>query len=72
MKSCADENCGSRCVEQGITYVRLNPQLEEEIDSGETDNDKLLNMLWVLRQYLYSAAGDGSLSKMDTISQALI
>ena len=50
-----DSNCQSHCVEQGIRYIRLNPPLEEEVDSAEIDNDKLMNMLWSTRQYLHSA-----------------
>lgn len=59
-----DSNCHSCCVEQGIRYIRLNPPLEEEVDSAEIDNDKLMNMLWSTRQYLHSARGR---SKMEAI-----
>ena len=71
----ADDNCRSRCTEQGITYVRLNPALEEEIDSAETSNDKLFGMLWATRQYLHTAGRDecdSGQSKMDTTSEALL
>ena len=33
----ADENCRSRCEEQGVRYFRLNPRLEEVVASGETN-----------------------------------
>lgn len=37
----ADENCQSRCEEQGVRYFRLNPRLEEVVGSGETDMETL-------------------------------
>ena len=68
----ADTNCHSRCVEQGIPYVRLSPPLQEEVDSAETDNEKLVDMLWVTRQYLHTARDDATLNKMQTISNTLL
>ena len=67
----ADINCSSRCTEQGITYVRLNPPLNETVDSGEKDNDKLLNMLWTTRQYLHTAQDENKRNKMDLLINAL-
>lgn len=64
----ADANCSSRCEEQGIKYVRLNPQLEEVVDSAETDNKKLMRMLWATRQYLHSARNDSGKTKLDILS----
>ena len=76
MNQRADANCQSRCVEQDITYIRLNPELEEEVDCGETDNEKLLRMLWTTRQHLHSScddSGDGKgLKKMDILAKALL
>ena len=71
MSSRADRNTCSRCTEQGITYVRLNPELEEEVDATDTDNKKVMNMLWVVRQYLQSAQMYGQ-NKMDVILQGLL
>ena len=59
-----EESCRSMCVEQNINYVRLNPTLDTEIDSGETDDKKLLDMLWTTRKYM-----NHSLHKLDTIKQ---
>ena len=39
------ENSKSRCEEQGIPFYRFNPQLKEIIPAGETDNEKLLDMV---------------------------
>ena len=43
------------CEEQGIEYVRLDPSLATEVDPGETDNQKLLDMLWTTRKYLHQS-----------------
>ena len=43
--SIADGNCKSRCEEQGISYYRLNPRLEQVIGAGETDRDVLISMI---------------------------
>lgn len=40
--SVADDNCRCRCEEQNIRYFRLNPRLEQVIDSGETDTEMLI------------------------------
>ena len=41
------DNMCSRCVEQGIDYYRLSPHLhlEEIVGAGETDRDKLIDMV---------------------------
>ena len=39
------DNCRSRCAEQGIPFYRFSPQLKEMIAAGETDTDKLLDMI---------------------------
>ena len=44
------ENFRTRCKEQGILFYRFSPQLEEEIESGETDNAKLLDMILTARK----------------------
>ena len=38
----ADDNCKSRCQEQGVRYFRLNPRLEQVVASGETNLETLL------------------------------
>ena len=45
----AHHNCASRCQEQGIEYFRFDPPLENAVESDETDNKKLLDMLWETR-----------------------
>ncbi len=42
-------NCRSRCDEQSIPFYRFSPKLEEVIPAGETDLDKLLNMVMQAR-----------------------
>lgn len=39
------KNCSMRCHEQNIPYYRFSPQLSQVIAAGETDNDKLLEMM---------------------------
>ena len=38
-------NCMSRCKEQRIPFYRFSPTLETVIASGETDDQKLIEML---------------------------
>ena len=59
-----EESCRCMCVEQGINYVRLNPILDTEIDPGETDDKKLLDMLWTTRKYM-----NHSTHKLDILKQ---
>ena len=39
------KNCQSRCEEQGILFYRFSPQLQHVIPAGETDNEKLMDMI---------------------------
>lgn len=39
------KNSRSRCKEQDIPFFRFSPRFEELIAAGETDNEKLLNMV---------------------------
>ena len=48
--SVADDNCRSRCEEQGIRYFRLNPRMEEVVESGETDMETLITMILQTRK----------------------
>lgn len=45
-------NVKSRCVEQGIDYFRFSPHLpiDEIIDAGETETDKLIDMVVTARK----------------------
>ena len=43
------------CREQGIGYVRLSPSLGSEVDSGETDDTKLLDMMLTTRKYMVNS-----------------
>ena len=38
-------NVKSRCTEQGIDYYRLSPNVKEIVGTGETDRDKLIDMI---------------------------
>lgn len=50
----ADENCKSRCEEQGVRYFRLNPRLEEVVGSGETDMETLIATIVQTRKEMVS------------------
>lgn len=39
------KNCSQRCHEQNIPFYRFSPHLNHVISAGETDNDKLLDMM---------------------------
>lgn len=39
------KNCQMRCHEQDIPYYRFSPQLNHVVAAGETDTDKLLDMM---------------------------
>ena len=56
----------TRCQEQGIEYVRLNPTLHEVIDTDEKDNKKLISMLLTTRRYLQHPQEEGS-KRMETL-----
>jgi calcium-independent phospholipase A2 len=51
-----EKSCRRMCKEQGIEYVRLNPLLETEVDPAETDNRKIIDMLWTTRKYMHLSA----------------
>ena len=53
-----EQSCRRMCEEQGIEYVRLNPVLETEVGPDETDNTKLLSMLWTTRKYMHESADE--------------
>ena len=38
-------NCSQRCREQNIPFYRFSPHLNHVIGAGETDNDKLVDMM---------------------------
>ena len=52
--SVADDNCRSRCEEQAVRYYRLNPRLEEVIESGETDMETLVATILQTRKEMES------------------
>lgn len=39
------KNCRMRCHEQDIPFYRFSPQLNHVVAAGETDNEKLLDMM---------------------------
>lgn len=43
------ENCETRCNEQGIQFYRFSPHLDKVIPAGETDNEKLIDMIIAAR-----------------------
>ena len=43
----------SHCNDLKIPHYRLNPELSENIDPTETNNFKLINMLYETRCYLH-------------------
>ena len=52
--------------------MRLNPPLKVEIDAGEKDNERLLDMLWTTQQYLCNTSEDGGRqSKIKRLIQLL-
>lgn len=48
--SVSSNNCKSRCEEQDIRYFRLNPRMEQVVDTGETDPSILLDMILQARK----------------------
>ena len=47
------KNCKSRCSEQGIEFFRFCPQLDDKVESNETNIYRLLRMLWTVRVYMH-------------------
>ena len=43
------ENCRSRLQQKGIPFHRFNPHLDEVLPAGETDSEKLINMIMQTR-----------------------
>ena len=39
------KNCNTRCHEQHIPFYRFSPQLAHMVGAGETDSDKLVDMM---------------------------
>ena len=48
--SVPSSNCKSRCEEQDIRYFRLNPRMDQVVETGETDPSILLNMILQARK----------------------
>lgn len=49
-------NSRSRCKEQDIPFFRFSPKFDELIAAGETDNEKLFNMIIKTKLYLKQKA----------------
>lgn len=45
-------NCRSRCEELGILFYRFSPKLDEVVAAGETDNEKLFNIILKTRMQM--------------------
>lgn len=43
------ENCQSRLQQKGIPFCRFNPHLDEVLPAGETNSEKLVNMIMQTR-----------------------
>lgn len=41
------------CSSLGIPYFRFSPQLSEEVAMDEKSDEKLCNMLWETKAYMY-------------------
>lgn len=48
------ERCRTSCMVQKIPFFRFNPQLEEKVDSGMTDNYKLVQMIVTARVHTHA------------------
>lgn len=48
------ERAKAWCSQLNVPFFRLNPPLSEDIPLNETDNVKLVNMLWETTAYMYS------------------
>ena len=59
------ENSKSRCAEQDIPFFRFSPTFDEIVSSGETDVDKLINM--VIQTKIYLKQQDKELEKITNI-----
>jgi len=59
------ENSRSRCAEQDIPFFRFSPTFDEIVSSGETDVDKLINM--VIQTKIYLKQQDKELEKITNI-----
>lgn len=57
------ERARSWCNSTAVPYFRLNPPISEEISLDETNNAKIVNMMWETTAYMYS--------KRDEIQQLL-
>ena len=38
----------------GVPYYRFSPQLSEDINMDERNDEKLVNMVWECKAYMYS------------------
>lgn len=47
----------SQCIRLNIPHYRLSPELSEDLDPTETNNLKLINMLYETRRYLWDQDG---------------
>ncbi|XP_054163549.1 85/88 kDa calcium-independent phospholipase A2-like [Oppia nitens] len=48
------ERAKAWCSQTDVPYFRMNPPLSEDIELNETDNTKLVNMLWETTAYMFS------------------
>ena len=47
------ERAQAWCSMINVPYFRINPPISEDIQLNESDNAKLVNMLWETMAYLY-------------------
>ena len=63
------KNSRSRCKEQDIPFFRFSPSFDELIAAGETDNEKLFNM--IIKTKLYLKQNEQELDKLTEIFHAV-
>lgn len=61
------ERAEAWCSMIGVPYFRINPPISEEIQMDESDNAKLVNMLWETMVYLHIQSD--CLAKLNTLLQ---
>lgn len=48
------DRCNAWCSTIGVPYFRFSPQLSEDISMDEKSDEKLVNMLWETKAYIFS------------------
>lgn len=48
------DRCSAWCSSIGVPYFRFSPQLSEDISMDEKNDEKLVNMLWETKAYMFN------------------